>query len=187
MHVYSTCMYIVVALYCHDRYFRRSGLNFSYSEHEHAGVVAPQLMSHLQLSLPPLTHTGIDVWVLVGSAMNNLCTKKVLWAGRQFWDKSNKMVKSTASSTIYLSGSWDIVFRSGRTVPQSPQRSGLYWNFDSVFQSCHFLKTVCNKGDGLLRRNWGREGEKYKKVLLEREKRGRWNQSVLCDLTSKDA
>lgn len=129
------------------------------------------LLSSCHTSSSPLTQTGIDVWVLWGAPWI-ICAQKVLWAGRQFRDKSNKMVESTASWTIYLSGSRDIVFRSGRPARQSPQRSGLYWNFDSVFQSCHFLKSACNKGDGLLRRSRGREGGKYKKVLLEREKRG---------------
>lgn len=56
--------------------------------------------SHL---LCPLPNTGIDSLVL-WEAWWIICRKKVLQEARQFWDKSNKMGKSTTSWTIYLSG-----------------------------------------------------------------------------------
>lgn len=170
IYIYITLIYYCGTVVSPLSLFQKIWFEFSWIRTGAAGVVPPQLMSHFQLPSPPLTHAGIDVWVLRGARWI-ICAQKVLWAGRQFRDKSNKMVKSTASWTIYLSGSRDIVFRSGCPARQSPQRSGLYWNFDSVFQSCHFLKSVCNKGDGLLRRSRGREGGKYKKVLLERGKK----------------
>lgn len=69
-----------------------------------ASIHAPELMTHLRLpSSLPTPNAGIDSSVLWG-AWWIICGQKVLQEGGQFWDKSNKMVKSTASWTIYLSG-----------------------------------------------------------------------------------
>lgn len=69
-----------------------------------ASVLAPELVTNVQLpSSPPTPNPGSDSWGLWG-AWWIICAQKELQAGGKFRDKSNKMVKSTASWTIYLSG-----------------------------------------------------------------------------------
>lgn len=68
-----------------------------------ASMHAPELMTNLQPSSLPTPYPGIDSWGLSGARWI-ICGQKELQAGGKFWDKSNKMVKSTASWTIYLSG-----------------------------------------------------------------------------------
>lgn len=55
------CMCVIGTVASPLSYFRRSGLNFPESEHEQQVY-----LSNFQLPSPPLTHAGIDVWVLRG-------------------------------------------------------------------------------------------------------------------------
>lgn len=116
----------------------------------------------------PLSPTNSDWnWRLrpVGSAMNNLWTEK---CRRQVDNSETKVIKWQRQQLHEL-----FIFLGAQISPSAPAAPhvrahsglGLYWNFDSVFQSCHFLKTVCNK-----RGKWIRG--KYQKVLLERGKEG---------------
>lgn len=145
--------------------------------------------------LPPASsNAGIDSrglrgarWIIRG--------QKELRAGSKFLDKSNKMVKSTASWTIYLSGT-DMSSLSvclfGSTPATSLVKAHSSHSFiETLIQfprvvTFFFLRTVCNKGVGLLK---GR-AEKW---LNEKKNRGDHYREVEgetrppCDLRLEEA